>query len=711
MKAVQSIAVLAAAAQAVQVETEATLAANPIRKVVTMLQNIQKKVEAEKDAEQALFDKYMCYCKNGAGDLEQGIAAADTKIPQVGSAIKEAVALKEQLDGDVASHQSDRAAAKDAMSKATALREKEAKAYAALKSEADSNIAAIIKAVASLEKGMAGGAFLQTPAAETLRNLFQTQAEVSDNDRQDVLMFLSGSDSYVPQSGQITGILKQLGDEMDKNLMDATSDENAAIKSYDELMAAKTKEVDILTAAIEEKTMRSGETAVSIEEMKHDLSSTEKALMEDKKFLADLEKNCAQKEAEYAEMSKERSEELLALSDTIKLLNDDDALELFKKTLPSAASSFVQVEARAASTRSRALELLHAAQKKSPGRTNLDFIALALRGKKIGFEKVITMIDEMVDTLKTEQKDDDDKKDYCEKQFDETDDTKKQLEQAISDAEKAIADAEEGISTLTSEIKALNDAIKALDKSVAEATEQRQKENAEYTELMASNTAAVDLIGLAKNRLNKFYNPKLYVAPPKRELSEEDRIAVSMGGTAPPTPAPGGIAGTGITALAQTDDAPAPPPQAPSYSKKTEENNGVVAMMDLLIKDLKKEMQTAEAEEKDAQADYEVMAADAAEKRAADASAVTEKEAAKAETEATLQAQKDSKASSTKELLANAEYIASLHAECDWLLQHFDARAEARSSEVEALKNAKAVLSGADYALLQTNRRSLRGTQ
>merc|ERR1719310_768431 len=230
---------------------------------------------------------------------------------------------------------------------------------------------------------------------------------------------------------------------------------------------------------------------------------------------------------------------------------------------------------------------------------------------------------------------------YCNKEFDATDDKRKMLEQAIADAEKAIADAEEGISTLTSEIKALNEAIEALDKSVAEATEQRQKENAEYTELMSSNTAAVDLLNLAKNRLNKFYNPKLYVPPPKRELSEEDRIMVSMGGTAPPTPAPGGIAGTGITAMVELDDAPAPPPKAASYSKKTEESTGVIAMMDLLIKDLKAEMQTAEAEEKDAQADYETMAADAA---------ITEKEGAKAETEAALQNQKDAKASATKEL-------------------------------------------------------------
>merc|ERR1719498_1722029 len=96
-------------------------------------------------------------------------------------------------------------------------------------------------------------------------------------------------------------------------------------------------------------------------------------------------------------------------------------------------------------------------------------------------------------------------------------------------------------------MKALEAGIVELDKSVAEATEQRKEENADFTELMASDTAAKDLLGFAKNRLNKFYNPKLYKAPPKRDLSAEDSIVTSMGGTLAPTNPPGGIAGTGIS--------------------------------------------------------------------------------------------------------------------------------------------------------------------
>merc|ERR1719298_345651 len=109
-------------------------------------------------------------------------------------------------------------------------------------------------------------------------------------------------------------------------------------------------------------------------------------------------------------------------------------------------------------------------------RHHLDFIALAVQGKKIGFEKVIGMIDEMAATLKTEQADDDHKKEYCAKQFDEADDKKKGLERSISDLETAIADAKDGIATTQDEIKALGKSIKALDKAVADATEQRKEE-------------------------------------------------------------------------------------------------------------------------------------------------------------------------------------------------------------------------------------------
>merc|ERR1712139_285084 len=277
------------------------------------------------------------------------------------------------------------------------------------KSDAETNIAAIGKATAAIEKGM--GNFLQSSSASLLKKIVMNR-NMMDADRQDVLAFLSGSSDYAPASGEITGILKTMSDEMSADLKEAVDEEKAAVKKYDGLMAAKTKEANALTKMIEEKLERSGELAVEIQEMKNDLGDTADSLGEDKKFLADMEKNCAEKTKLFEENVKYRTQELAALADTIKILNDDDALELFKKTLPAPEASFLQVEVTTGQMRARALSMINALRR-TTHRPEIDFIALSLRGKKIGFEKVLKMIDDMVAQLKTEQKDDDEKKEYC----------------------------------------------------------------------------------------------------------------------------------------------------------------------------------------------------------------------------------------------------------------------------------------------------------
>merc|ERR1712194_422220 len=98
-------------------------------------------------------------------------------------------------------------------------------------------------------------------------------------------------------------------------------------------------------------------------------------------------------------------------------------------------------------------------------------------------------------------------------------------------------------------------------------------------------------------------------------------------------------------------------------------STGVISMIDLLIKDLEKELTEATTEEKDSQADYAQLMKDAADKRTTDSMSLSEKQGAKADTESALEDHKGSK--------------------------------EARAGEVDSLKKAKAVLSGADYSLVQ----------
>jgi septal ring factor EnvC (AmiA/AmiB activator) len=338
---------------------------------------------------------------------------------------------------------------------------------------------------------------------------------------------------------------------------------------------------------------------------------------------------------------------------------------------------------------------------------------MALSGKKVGFEKVMKMIDEMVVTLKTEQKDDDAKAEWCKEEFDSTEDSVKDTKRLIEGISTKISETEEAIKTTTEEIETLKADITALDKAVAEATEQRKAEHADFVQTHAENSAAVQLLELARNRLAKFYNPTTYVAPTRRPLTQEEQIYVNSGGADPrdaeEAAAKGGIGGTGVAVFAQvvavtksgTKAAPPPPPETVgAYQKK--DSGGPSALIEKLKHELEMDMQANEMEEEEAQKDYEEMMAESAAKRAADSKSLTEKDSQKADLEGDLQAAKDAKKTKTDELMALEEYMAKLHGDCDFLLENFDIRKEARASEIDALTKAKAVLSGADYSLIQT---------
>jgi len=680
---VATLAVGAGAAQLSRSESGLQQRANPIRRVVELLKAMQAKVTEEGKKEEELYEKFMCYCKTGQGDLGAAIAAAEDKMPKVTAAIQEATSKKAQTDSDVKQAKADRAEGKEALATAKALRAKEAAAYGKLSSDFQTDLSALTAAIAAIEKGM-GGSFLQTQAASTLRRL-AVDVDMTSVDRDVLTAFLSQGQGYAPKSGQIVGILKEMKDTMGRELGDATSTEEQAIKDFEALSAAKTAQIEALTQEIESKLEVSGSLAVEIVNLEEDLDDTTKTYKEDKKFLSDLTTGCDTKEKEWEERSSTRATELVALADTIKILNSDDALELFKKTLPSPTLLQTLVTSRESSR--SALDALGAARSADP---RVAMISMALRGGAKSFDKVIKMIDNMVALLGEEQTADDTKKAYCEKELDTEEDTKKVLEIKGSDLGKSIDDTKEGIATLADEIAALLAGIKELDGQVKVATETREEENAFWKKSMQEDNAAKDVLNMAKNRLAKFYAPKMYIPPAKVERSTMGRIS-------------------GEFALAQHAANPGPPPATwNAYANKDEEHGGVVAMMDLLIADLDKEITQMTTDEKEAQSEYETFMANAGDKRAGDSKSLEHKTNEKAQLEAAQLRLEQEHKDTTQELYNTEMLIKDLHLSCDWLLANFEVRKEARVGEVDSLKKAKAVLSGADYSLAQG---ALRGRQ
>ncbi|CAK0871027.1 unnamed protein product [Prorocentrum cordatum] len=479
-------------------------AANPVRRVVTLLENMAKRVAEEGEKEEELYKKFMCYCSSTGGELTASIAEANTKVPQLETSIEESKENLANTKLDLKNAQDDRTAAKKALASATEVREKDNKAFLEQESELNTYVEGLTKAIAAIEKGMTGS-FLQGAAAMQAFRRAVEASSATEYDKRAVSEFLQGaiSHGYVPKSGEVTGILKQMLEDFSSNLKVVQEAEAKAVSTFEDLKVAKSKQVDVLTAEIESKTVRIGELQVSIVGMEQDLKATQGSLAEDLKFAEQIKKDCDTKTGEWEERKRLRAEELVAIHETIKILNDDDALE--SKTLPSP--SLLQAQASTRTLRTKAMALVDAARagKRPAQRARLDFLALALQGRDFSFAKVIAMIDGMVKLLADEQAEDESKKEYCGQSLDTAEDKAKALAQKIEDTEVAIADAKETMEVLVKEIDSLQKGIKDLDKSVEVATEQRKEENDEYKELVSSNSAAKELLNFAKNRLNKFY--------------------------------------------------------------------------------------------------------------------------------------------------------------------------------------------------------------
>jgi hypothetical protein len=659
---------------AVSVSQHETMRGNPIRKVVTMLQDMQKSVEAEGEKEKNLFDKFMCYCNNGAGQLENSIETASAQIDSLNGKIAADGAQKSQFEQDIVQHKSDKVTAEKTIKESTAMREKEANDFAASSGESKANIQSMTAALDALKKGLSAS-LLQTTAGQTLKNVIQHSPAISEIARATLLSFLETGEGG---SDQIIGVVSQMKETMESDLKESTAAEEEAKAAFTTLMASKEGEIAAAKKAVEAKTARVGELAVSVAQGKADLEDTADALEEDKKFKANLASSCSTKSAEWDERSKLRAQEVEAISETIEMLNGDDALELFKKTLPSP-TALLQVSSRS----QEAASILRRLLARSPmHRMNVQSMLIMLKSNSGGFRSVVKMVDDMVAASRKEQAADDKKRDFCLQEILKTEDEVKFQKGDIADFEADIEKKMDIVATFGSEIAAIQKGIEDLDKSVVTATEQRKDEHTEYTATAASNTAAVELINMAKNRMQKFYQPSLYKAPPTTTVEDSPYGFVQV-------------------SQHMHADPGAPPETFSGEYKKSEGSTNIIAMMDQMAKDVEMDIKEGKHDEAMAQKDYEQAMKDAATKRTDDTKLMVEKEGAKAEAQVNLQSVRTDHATQRDQLQIVKDKLYDLEINCNNLLTTYEERKKNRADEEESLKQSQAVLQGAAQGFLQ----------
>merc|ERR1719311_693907 len=474
------------------------------RPVSKVIKDMKATLEKEKAADEELFEKMTCWCETNEKEKNAAVETANKQIDGLVSDIEKHSGMSAQLQAEIAQLEKEVAENTKALDTATAVREKELEEFQGNELDMVNSLAAMKNAILVLSKHHS--AFLQGKATSEVRKAVQAvvgQPALKLSHRAKLEGLLQGkqpgltnSGSYTPQSGQIFGILNQMKDEFEANLSQAQKDEVQAASDYAELKKAKMAEIAAGKAKLKEKTFGLADSDDFLATAKEDLAMTREALASDVAFIQDLRLRCQQSDKDWELRSKTRAEEIAAVSDVIAMLSDDDAFDLFGKTVDKP-SVFVQVRSSKRAekaTRARVVGALKAvAQKSGSGAV----LALAAQAELDAFEKVKKMIDEMVAVLKKDQEDEVKHRDFCVEEFDENEKQTLVKDNEIKDLQGLIAKSESTMKTLTEELAALKDSIKEMQKQMAKASEEREAQNKDFQTVAA---AAAGFRGIQEER-------------------------------------------------------------------------------------------------------------------------------------------------------------------------------------------------------------------
>jgi len=659
---------------------EAAAKNRPVSKVITLLKDMLKQLEKEAEEDEEIYDQLACWCETNDKEKTKSIADAENHIEDLTTKIEELTAGSARLNTEIKNLEKEVAENQNALDQATAIRQKELAEFNAEEKDLLQSISALASAVTVLSKHNAG-ALVQMPAnhlnsiAATINYQLQKwspllKGVLKHSERKALAAFVQNPESaliqhkagYAPQSGEIFGILKQMKESFETNLADTQKEEMQNQKAYDELKAAKEEEIAAGQEQIDAKTQELATTDEKNAQSKEDLEDTKNQLSADEEFLMMLKEKCSTTDAEWEERQKTRQMEMEACSKALAVLSSDDAHDLFTKTFNP---SFMQMESKVQSERrNKAAQVLTEVAKKlnSPRLT-----ALATRVRLDAFVRVKKAIDDLTAQLLKEKEDEIKHKDFCVEEFNTNQLQTEKKEHEKEDLLALIEDLELQIKTLTSEIETLKSEITEMNVQMKRAGEDREKENQEFQQTVADQRASQKLLQAALNILKGFYEKK-------------------------------------EAAFLQKQPAGPPPPPGFKEYKKNESSGGVMGMIQQIINDAKAMETEAIRSEEDAQKAYEDFVKETNSSVEEKTKSMVNKAEEKAKSEKDLTQANEDKEATLLELEQLSNYNAELHQSCDFVTKNFEIRQTARDEEIEALKQAKAILSGAKFEeFLQQN--------
>jgi len=646
----------------------------PVMKVVRLLKDMETELINDLEDDKKVHEMLDCWCKTNRQEKTAAIELGEAKQSQLEAFLGEAAAkmaeIKTKRDATLDEVDKDIAA----LNEAKALRMKENKAFHDEEMYLQQTIDAAQQAVIVLSKHHPELAQVRAVAHKlrsvnvlSFKKLSKAQVEALraflDEPQSTGSSFLGipGMRSYAPQSGQIFGILKQMIADFKDDLSGAEEREADAVKEFEELKAAKEKEIKTgkeLVIQLDEEFAEFGEKKAQAFK---DLEDTKAQLELDRTFLKNLEEKCAQSDEEFEKRVKDRNIEIEAVQDTIKIVNSDEAFDNFSKTV----NTFVQLSGGAATQEQQVL-LRRVSTMLAEVGTRIQSPRLSLMATAAqldAFTQVKAEIDKMVTELAKQQQDEIDHRDWCIK---EMADNKRETAAAYDKKEgleTKIADLTKSIETMTSEIDASTKAIAETQESMKRASEIREGEDADYQQTMQDQRLTQMILKKALARMKEVYLLQRKPGAPHIQTS-----------------------GT------HTD-----PGNGPARFDKYEKNAGgarIVSMLEEIIADSVKAEDDAMAAEEDAQTAYEQMMKQSNDMIIAASKKINDLKEARATATGDLTMAKEDFKQTIVDLGDLNDTMSGLVKACKYILDNFDARQAARAAEIDALKEAKAILSG-----------------
>jgi len=639
---------------------EAEWKERPVSKVINMLKEMQAELQNEAELDEEAYDKMTCYCETNDKEKTKAIADENARIEALTNSIAELTAKEATLTREVEELNKEIAENEAGLAKSTDIRKTEKAEFVADEKNMIVSITGLKSAVTVLGKHH-DAALPQ----EKMTSLIQTLSKslnkkdfdkvlATHKQRRVITSFLQmgasqapSAGSYAPQSGAIFGVLKQMKEQFEGNLAGATDEENTAETEFQNMKAAKTEEIAASRNKVTNKEQEIGDTAEKNAADQQDKADTEAALAADTEFLANLKAQCASLDKEYEERTKTRTEEIAAVADTIGILTDDDAHDQFSKSL-----GFVQVKSQHKSTAQKVAQTLRAAALKvSDSRLSRVAEFVQLNPFKMVKDKVEQMIADLEAEAKQEVKD----RDQCTADLHQNGvDTEAKYAEK-DDLTTSIDNLSNTVATLKSDIDALTAEIEESKVDMKRASEDREIENKDFQETIADQRASQAILEKALARLEVFYAEKSFLQAKKQGQN---------------------------------------PGSFKTY-KKSEKSGGVMAMIQGVIDESKALENDAIAAEQDSQTGYEQYITDSNKAIAAKNKDVASKTAEMGTQDAALTTAKGDLKNNMADLTSLNDIKKQLHDSCDFLLNNYETRVEARALEIEALSQSVAMLSGA----------------